>query len=74
MGAEITQEWQETFPTINGTTAEGDTTTYVSNLFQYFTTCTENATPSFFVEDGLVLAVFCKCDFSAQFEMGGGRN
>ncbi len=61
MGAEITQEWQENLQTINGPT-EGDITTYVSNLFQYFTTCTENVTPSFSVEDGLVLAVICKCD------------
>ncbi len=27
-----------------------------------------------FIDDGLVLAAFCRCALSAQFEVGGGRN
>ncbi len=41
------------------------------NLFQYFTTRTENA---FFDKDGLGLAVPCRCALKAQPGVGGYIN
>ncbi len=38
------------------------------NLLQHIATRTES------VEDGLVLALFCRCALSAQVGMGAGRN
>ncbi len=43
------------------TNTEGDMIRGAGNLFQYFTTHTENA--PLFIEDGLIFAVFCRCVF-----------
>ncbi len=52
------------------TDSEGDKTRGAGNLFQYFMTRTEYAP----LEDGLVLAVICRCALLARIVVGGGRN